>query len=51
MQASCDSIRAKSKRINYDVYSDVNHGLEFELELNNKLIKSFRQFLFNNQIK
>lgn len=84
MQASCDSIRAKSKRrqvqfdpnkkpymikignrlscnyyrvyqkakrINYDVYSEVNHGLEFELELKNKLVKAFQQFLFDNQIE
>ena len=84
MQASCDRIRAKSKRkkvqfdpnrkpyiikigsrlssnyyrvyqkskkINYDVYSEVNDNLEFELELTNKLVKSFQSFLFNNQIE
>lgn len=41
----------KTKRINYDVYSEVNHGLEFELELKNQLVKSFQQFLFANQIE
>jgi len=41
----------KEKIINYDLYSEVNHGLEFELELKNKSVKSFQQFLFNNQIE
>lgn len=41
----------KTKRIYYDVYSEVNHGLEFELELKNELVKSFQQFLFANQIE
>nr|YP_009686254.1 hypothetical protein [Halamphora calidilacuna]QDR25068.1 hypothetical protein [Halamphora calidilacuna] len=41
----------KTQIINYDVYSEVNHGLEFELELQNKLVKLFQQFLFANQIE
>ena len=41
----------KMKRINYDVYSEVNQGLEFELELKGQLVKSFQQFLFANQIE
>jgi len=44
-------VSQKAKIINYDVYSEVNHGLEFELELKNKLVKSFQQFLFDNQIE
>ena len=41
----------KTKRINYDVYSEINHGLEFELELKNELVKSFQKFLFHNHIE
>jgi DNA relaxase NicK len=31
----------KTKKINHDVYDEMNRGLEFELELKNQLIKSF----------
>ena len=41
----------KEKKINYDVYSEVMDGLQFELELKKKGIKSFQQFLFDNQIE
>lgn len=41
----------KTKRINYDVYSEMNNGLEFELELKNQLVKSFQKFLFNNHLE
>ena len=41
----------KTKRINYDLYSEMNNGLKFELELKNQLVKSFQKFLFNNHIE
>ena len=41
----------KEKEINYDVYSEVMDGLQFELELKKEGIKSFQQFLFDNQIE
>jgi DNA relaxase NicK len=45
------SVYQKTKRINYDVYSEVNHGLKFELELKNQLFKSLKKFLCANQIE
>ena len=41
----------KTKKINYDVYSEMNKGLKFELELKNQLVKSFQKLLFTNNIE
>lgn len=41
----------KTKKINHAVYDEMNHGLKFELELKNQLVKSFQKFLFNNYLE
>lgn len=41
----------KTKNINRSVYIESIDGLEFELEVKKDVIKSFQQFLFNNQIE
>ena len=41
----------KTKKINHDVYDEMDRGVEFELELKNQLIKSFQKFLFKNHIE
>ena len=41
----------KTKKINHDVYDEMNRGVEFELKLKNQLIKSFQKFLFKNHIE
>jgi DNA relaxase NicK len=41
----------KTKQINYEVYSKMNQGLKFELELKNQLVKSFQKCLFINYIE
>lgn len=41
----------KTKNINRSVYTESTDGLEFELEVKKDVIKSFQQFLFNNQVE
>ena len=41
----------KPKKINNDVYDEMDRGVEFELEPKNQLIKSFQKFLFKNHIE
>ena len=41
----------KTKNINRSVYTESTDGLEFELEVKKDIIKSFQQFLFNNQVE
>lgn len=41
----------KQKKINHDVYDEMDRGVEFELELKNQLIKSFQKLLFKNHIE
>jgi hypothetical protein len=39
------------KNINQSVYTESTDDLEFELEVKKDVIKSFQQFLFNNQVE
>lgn len=39
------------KKINDDLYSERSNGLKFELELKNRLVKSFQKFLFHNDLE
>lgn len=41
----------KTKNINRSLYTESTDGLEFELEVKKDVIKSFQQFLFNNQVE
>lgn len=41
----------KTKKINHDIYDEMNRGVEFEMELKNQLSKFFQKFLFKNHIK
>ena len=41
----------KTKKRNHGVYEEINRGLEFELELKNRLIKSFQELLFKNHLE
>jgi len=41
----------KTKQINSEVYSEMNQGLKFELELKNQLVKSFQKCLFTNNLE
>lgn len=41
----------RTKEINQGVYDKMSRSVEFELNLKNKLIKSFQKFLFKNHIE
>jgi len=41
----------KTKKIDCHVYSEMNKGLKFKLELKNQLVQSFQEFLFHNRLK
>jgi len=41
----------KTEKIDYPIYSEMNNGLKFELELKKQLVQSFQEFLFHNQLE
>ena len=41
----------KTEKIDYPIYSEMNKGLKFELELKKQLVQSFQGFLFHNQLE
>jgi hypothetical protein len=41
----------KTKKIDYPVYSEINKGLKFKLELKTQLVRSFQEFFFHKQLE